>query len=95
MRVGDQVQQLAVKPADHTVGRIAEPHRASGDRVEHRLAVGRRAGDDPQDLARGRLLVEGLGQIAVLPLQFREQADVLDGDGGLVGEGRHQVDLLL
>ena len=95
MRVGDQVQQLAVEPADHTVGRIAEPHRASGDRVEDRLDVGGRAGDDPQDLAGGRLLLEGLGQVAVLRLQLREQADVLDGDDGLVGEGRHQVDLLL
>ena len=72
---------------------VAQPDGAADDCVEHRLDVGRRAADHPQDLARRRLLLERLGHLrvglrdrAVLLLQFREQPDVLDGDDGLVGE---------
>ena len=50
-------------------------------------------GDDPQDLAGRRLLLEGLGEVAVARLELLEQADVLDGDDGLVGEGLEQGDL--
>ena len=50
---------------------------------------------DAQDLARGRLLLEGLGQLAVARLQLREQPHVLDGDHRLVGEGLEEGDLPL
>ena len=33
-------------------------------------------------------------EVAVAGLELLEQADVLDGDDGLVGEGRHELDLL-
>jgi hypothetical protein len=39
------------------------------------------------------LLLEGLREVAIADLQLLEQADVLDGDDGLVGEGRDQLDL--
>ena len=67
--------------------------RSRHDRVEDRLDVGRRARDDAQDLAGGRLLLERLGEVGVLGLQLGEQPRVLDGDGRLVGEGLHQRDL--
>ena len=58
--------------------------------------------DDAQDLAGRRLLLKGfrdlsigLRQRAVLLLQFREEAHVLDGDDRLVGEGLQELDLLL
>ena len=37
----------------------------------------------------GRLLLQRCGHFAVAVLQFVEQARVLDGDEGLVGEGLH------
>ena len=72
------------------------PHKLHGvpdDGVEHRLDIGRRAPDDAQDLAGGRLLLEGLGEVGILGLQLAEQPGVLDGDGRLVGEGLHQGDV--
>ena len=54
----------------------------------------------PEDLRGGRLLLERLGDLRmgcrerpILLLQLREQADVLDRDDRLIGEGRHQIDL--
>ena len=49
-------------------------------RVEDRLEIGRRAGDDAEDLARRRLLLQRL-------LGLVEQPHVLDRDDRLVGEG--------
>ena len=43
--------------------------------------------DDAQDLARCRLLLERFREVAVARLQLLEQAGVLDGDHGLIGEG--------
>src|SRR5262249_32728591 len=65
-----------------------QPHRVFNDRVEHRLNVCWRLADHPQDLAGGHLLFEGL-------LRLVEQADVLDGDDRLVGEGLKQCNLSL
>ena len=57
--------------------------------------VGRRAGDDPR-ISRGRrLLLERLGELAVARLELLEQADVLDRDHRLGGEGLEQLDLLV
>ena len=57
--------------------------------LEHRLELARRAGDDPEHL-RGRGLLLQLESRA----QLVEQARVLDGDYGLVGESFDQLDLL-
>ena len=46
-----------------------------------------------QDLRDRRLLLQRHGEVAVAGLQFLEQADVLDGDDGLIGEGLHKRDL--
>ena len=59
-----------------------------GDRVEHRLHVGRATADHVQHLGcRGLLLQRLLGLV--------EQPHVLDRDHRLVGEGLQQLDLLV
>src|SRR6266508_2671742 len=73
----------------------ADPRGVLGDGVQDWLAVGWGAAYDPQDLAGGRLLLERLGEVAVAGFQLLEQADVLDRDHGLVGEGLQELDLLV
>ena len=80
------MQKLAVVPPDHTVGRVAQPHRVVGDGVKDRLKLGRRARDHAQDLARRRLLLQRLGEVGVLRLQLTEQPRVFDQDGSVRGE---------
>src|SRR5262249_28952814 len=89
-----KVKEIAVKPHHERELATAQPHRSLGNRVEHRLDVGRRAGDHVQDLGAGRLLLERLGELARARLHLVEQPHVLDGDDGLVGEGLEQLDLL-
>ena len=74
---------------------LAQPSGALDEGAEDRLQVDRRARDDPQDLGRRRLLLQRLGRVAVALLQLLEQAGVLDGDDGLVGERLQQLDLPL
>jgi len=64
-----------------------------GNRAEDRLHVGGRLRDHAQDLAGCRLLIQRLGQVAVLGPKLREESGVLDRDHGLVGEGLEQPDL--
>ena len=93
--MGDRVNQLAVEAEDHGEHAVAQPCDARDDGVEDRLDVGRGAADHPEDLARCGLLLERFGQITVPRLQLLEQAHVLDGDDCLIGERRHEIDLLL
>ena len=93
--VGHEMQKRAVKLIDLAELRFAEARRALCDRLENRLRIRRRLADDAQDLARRRLLLECLGDVAIACLQFREQANVLDCDDRLIGEGRHELDLLV
>ena len=85
---------LTVSATNHRITRVAQPGRALGDRIKHRLNIRRRAGDDAEDFACRRLLLQRLCQIAVAFLQFFEQPHVLDGNDGLVGEGFEKRDLL-
>ena len=62
---------------------------------KHRLQVEGRAADDLEHVARRRLLLERFGQLAGARLHLLEQPHVLDGDHRLVGEGLHQLDLLV
>src|SRR6185295_2648124 len=54
---GHMMDQLAVEPNEPAEESVAQLHGALDDRVEHRLHVGRRAADDPQDVAGRRLLL--------------------------------------
>ena len=57
------------------------------DRVQHGLHIGRRTGDHAEDLGDRGLLLQRL-------LRLVEQADVLDRDRRLAGEGLDQRDLV-
>ena len=57
-----------------------------GYRIQHRLNIRRRAGDDAQNFTRGGLLFQRL-------LEFLEQPHVLNGDHGLISEGFEQLNL--
>jgi hypothetical protein len=60
-----EMKELAVEARDDGVLAAAQPARASNDRVEHWLDVGRRARDDTKDLARRRLLFQRLAHLRV------------------------------
>ena len=94
--VGDRrAVDVLVLPVDEALVGAAQPHRALHEALEDRLEIERRAADDLQDLARRRLLLERLGEVAVARFQLLEEPDVLDGDDGLVGERLQQLDLLV
>ena len=65
---------------------LTQPRRTLGDRIKNRLNIRRRAGNDAQDFARRRLLLQRL-------FEFVEQPHILDRDDGLVGESFKQLDL--
>jgi hypothetical protein len=55
-----EVEQGPIEPEEEAELSIAELPGALHDGVEHRLHVGRRAGDDPQNLCGGGMLVPRL-----------------------------------
>ena len=71
----------------------AEMDGALGECVQHRLEIRGRGADHPEDLGRRCLLLKRRRQVAVTRLELLEQAHILDGDDGLVGEGLQQGDL--
>src|SRR5207244_8787454 len=89
------MNELAVEPQNGRRIAIAESPGVSRDRIEDGLDVSLRSTDDAQDLACRRLLFQRLSQIVIPRLQLLEQADVLDGDHGLVGERLEKGDLLV
>ena len=98
----DQVQEFPSKRNDATEKAAAQPRGAAHDgsntgcdsvgelAITRRISAGRRL-----LLQRLGHLRMGLRERPVLLLQFREQAHVLDGDDGLVGERLEERDLLL
>src|SRR5262245_53526186 len=66
---------------------VAEASGVIEDRLEHRLNIGRRAGNHAEDLA-------GRRKVAIAGLQLLEQAYILDRNDRLVREGLEQLDLL-
>ena len=99
--VSDEPELLALPAEDGGVERLAEARGALRQGIEHRLDVRRRAADDPKDLAGRCLLLQRLAHLgvrfrkgAVLFLQFREQAHILDGDDGLARERPEEGDLI-
>ena len=88
-------ERIALDLADQGPRAVRQARRRLGDRPHHGLDVGRRARNHAKDVARRRLLLQRLGDGAVLLLQLLEQAHVLDGDDRLVREGLEQRDLLV
>jgi hypothetical protein len=64
-------------------------------RLEHRLQLSRRTGDDLEHLGGCRLLLQRLAQLACSRLHLIEQPHVLNGNYGMSGEIRDQLDLLV
>ena len=58
--VRHEVEELAVEPVDKAELALAEPRRALGNHVEHRLDVGRRTADDVEHLASRGLVFKSL-----------------------------------
>ena len=73
----------------------ANPRRALGDGIEHRLHVSGGAADDAEHLGGCRLMLQGLAQFGIALAELFEQAHVLDGDYGLRGKGLQQPHLLI
>ena len=92
MRHGPNDVTVDAERAAHRSSRTTRAALSAID-IQHRLEIGGRAGDDPQHLAGGRLLLQRLGEIAVAILQLLEQARVLDGDDRLISECLQQGDL--
>ena len=92
-RAGRAAERLAVEPEDEDVRRPAEARGCTDHRVEDRLDVRRGSRDRSQDLGGGRLLLEGLGELAVARLQVADEAGVLDGDQRLIGERLQELDV--
>src|SRR5262249_57277032 len=79
-------QTVPIAESQYHIINPANPSGAFDDSGEHRLHICRRAADDAEHLGRCRLMFQGLAQFCVALLDLLEQADVLDGDDGLVGE---------
>ena len=74
-----QSKDACLNKPDYCVIRPAYSRCILGDRIQHRLDVSRRARDHAKNFTGRSLLLKRL-------LQFVKQADVLDGDDGLIGE---------
>jgi len=72
---------------DHRVVGVAQPRSIFRHRVQYRLDVGRRAGNNTEDFTGSSLLLQRF-------LKFLEQTDIFNRDHSLIGEGFQQSDLL-
>ncbi len=93
--VSGVVVAFRLLPSDCGHIRLAKLRGRLGQRIEHRLQIERRAADDFQHVRRRRLLLQRLAQFGGARLHLVEQADILDGDHGLVGEGLDKLDLAI
>jgi hypothetical protein len=87
-------RDMKLRPVGHEDDReipLTQACRALRDHVKDGLHVGRRLADNLEDLAGGRLLLQGRGQLAIARLELAEQPHVLDGDHRLVGERLEQL----
>ena len=92
---GEDTERIAFTQRRYAKLRSANSDRICQHGVEHRLKFAGRTGDDLQHLGGGGLLLQRLGELARARLHLVEQPHVLDGDHRLVGEVRHELDLLV
>ena len=93
--LGHEMDEFAVEPEDRAKLCVAQSRRPFGDHVENRLQIGRRARDDAENVVGRGLLLQRFGERLVARLHLVEQANVLDGDHRLVGEGLQERNLLV
>ena len=96
-RVPDKLPREPIRPSSSTtddagVSPLAQPRRRLDQVSNTGLQIERRAADHLEHVGGGRLLLRSVRSSAP---DLVEQADVLDRDHRLVGEGRHQFDLLI
>src|SRR5262245_36119523 len=82
------MHQFAVETDHKAIKTIAKAHGASDNRIENRLDVGWRAGNDAKNFTR-------LCQLSISCLHLLKEPDIVDGDDSLAGEGSHELDLLV
>ena len=85
----DKPDQIGVYPRDNADLGVAEPLRALADDVEHRLHLGRRLADHPEDLARC------LKPIASIELKLPKRERAIIAQEKLVGNVRTTLLVLL
>ena len=90
----EKMQSLAVPVVDISKLGVADADGVLQHRCKHRLKVAGGAADDLQHLRCRSLLLQRFGELPRALLLRLEQPHVLDGDDRLIGEGRHQLDLL-
>ena len=61
--MSDEAQDVSINAVHNDVERFTQPRRAARNRVEYGLNIGRRAGDDAQDLSCYRLLLQRFVQL--------------------------------
>src|SRR5262249_1371962 len=90
-----EMKEVAVKA--HYKGELAaaQPHRALGNHVDHRLDISWSATDTFEHLAGRGPVFKSLRQLLRPSLHLVEQPRVLDRDHRLVGEGCSELDLFL
>src|SRR5205823_14095475 len=81
-------ERVAVELLDRAPVRRADRDRLLEHGLEDRVQVERRSADDLEHVRRRRLLLQGV-------LRLVEEADVLDRDRSLAGEGLDQLDLTI
>src|SRR5499427_4274738 len=84
--MGPEYERLFFSEEDYGVVCIAQRRRALDEGVQNLLKVESRAADHLEHVGGGGLLLQRFTQLV-------EQASVLDGDDGLGGEVRDQLDL--
>ena len=88
-------ERIAFAQPQDAVGRLAKPGCVRQHRLEHRVQLARRTGNDLQHFGGRGLLRQRLGELGRARLDLVKQAHVLDCDHRLVGKGRDQLDLTL
>ena len=87
---------VAFQPLEHsahlfrrlTIGAVRHQFGITEDSVKRRAQLMAHIGEEL------RLVLARLFELPALVLDFVEQSHILDGDNGLVGERRHQLNLL-
>src|SRR5260221_9976863 len=91
----DRMDEMAVEAIHTSMHRTAESHRVAHDGLEDGQDFGRRLRNDLKNLARRRLLLQGLAQVTIPILKLGEEPDILDRDHCLIGEGLEERDLVV
>jgi hypothetical protein len=91
----DCPENIAFMNPDDSIATATESRGAIGHRLENRSQIGRRRGDHSQNVAGGSLLIQGRPECSIPLFQFLEEASILEGDHGLIGEGLEQSDLVI